>query len=34
AQVLFFESDTPCDESYADRDGKYQRQTGLTLPRM
>ncbi len=34
AQVLFFESDTPCDESYADRAGKYQGQTGLTLPRM
>lgn len=34
AQVLFFESDTPCDNSYADRHGKYQGQTGLTLPRM
>jgi dCTP deaminase len=34
AQVLFFESDAPCDDSYADRNGKYQSQTGLTLPRM
>jgi len=34
AQVLFFESDIPCDKSYADRAGKYQGQTGLTLPRM
>jgi len=34
AQVLFFESDSPCENSYADRHGKYQSQTGLTLPRM
>ena len=34
AQVLFFESDTACDKSYADRKGKYQNQVGLTLPRM
>jgi dCTP deaminase len=34
AQVLFFESDSPCEESYADRSGKYQGHTGLTLPRM
>jgi len=34
AQVLFFESDEPCEKSYADRNGKYQSQTGLTLPRM
>jgi dCTP deaminase len=34
AQVLFFESDSPCHNSYADRHGKYQGQTGLTLPRM
>ena len=32
AQVLFFESDTPCTTSYADRDGKYQHQNGITLP--
>ena len=32
AQVLFFESDTPCQTSYADRDGKYQHQNGITLP--
>ena len=33
AQVLFFESDTPCRTSYADRQGKYQKQEGITLPR-
>ena len=32
AQVLFFESDRDCRTSYADRDGKYQSQTGITLP--
>jgi dCTP deaminase len=34
AQVLFFESDTPCQVSYADRCGKYQGQTGITLPQV
>jgi dCTP deaminase len=33
AQFLFFESDEPCETSYADRAGKYQKQTGVTLPR-
>jgi dCTP deaminase len=33
AQVLFFESDEPCEVSYADRAGKYQGQRGVTLPR-
>ena len=33
AQVLFFESDEECDVSYADRNGKYQGQTGVTLPK-
>jgi dCTP deaminase len=33
AQVLFFEGEQP-DVTYADRAGKYQRQTGITLPRM
>lgn len=33
AQMLFFESDEVCDTSYADRDGKYQGQTGVTLPK-
>ena len=32
AQVLFFESDEPCRVSYADRQGKYQAQRGVTLP--
>jgi dCTP deaminase len=34
AQVLFFESDAPCNVSYADRQGKYQKQTGITTPRV
>lgn len=33
-QILFFESDEDCRISYADRDGKYQDQRGLTLPRL
>ena len=31
-QVLFFESDENCKMSYRDRSGKYQKQTGITLP--
>ena len=34
AQVLFFQSDEPCERSYADKKGKYQKQQGLTLPRL
>jgi dCTP deaminase len=34
SQVLFFQSDEPCEVSYADRKGKYQKQQGLTLPRL
>jgi len=34
AQVLFFQSDEPCERSYADKKGKYQAQTGVTLPRI
>lgn len=34
AQVLFFESDEPCEVSYADKRGKYQGQTGVTPPRL
>ena len=33
AQVIFLQSDTPCDVSYADRKGKYQGQKGVTLPK-
>jgi len=32
AQVLFFKGDEACNISYADRLGKYQGQTGITLP--
>jgi dCTP deaminase len=34
AQVLFFQSDETCEVSYADKKGKYQRQQGLTLPKL
>ena len=34
SQVLFFESDEPCETSYADKQGKYQKQLGVTLPRI
>ncbi len=33
-QILFFQSDELCRTSYADRAGKYQGQTGLTLPKL
>ncbi len=33
AQVIFFESDEICEVSYSDRDGKYQKQKGVTLPK-
>ena len=34
AQVLFFQSDEPCERSYADKKGKYQKQRGVTLPKI
>ncbi len=34
AQVLFFEGDGPCEVSYADKNGKYQGQRGIVLPRL
>jgi dCTP deaminase len=35
-QVLFFEADADdiCETSYADKAGKYQRQVGVTLPKL
>jgi dCTP deaminase len=33
AQMLFLESDEVCEVSYSDRGGKYQGQTGVTLPK-
>ena len=32
-QVLFFESDEMCEKSYLDKNGKYQNQKGITLPK-
>ncbi len=32
AQLLFLESDDICETSYKDRNGKYQKQTGVMLP--
>ncbi|MFA5161560.1 MAG: dCTP deaminase [Elusimicrobiales bacterium] len=34
AQLLFLGSDEVCKTSYKDRKGKYQAQTGVTLPRI
>jgi dCTP deaminase len=34
AQVLFLEGDEPCEVSYKDRGGKYDGQTGITLPKI
>lgn len=34
AQVIFFESDEPCEVTYADRRGKYQAQRGITPARV
>ncbi|ORU94216.1 MAG: deoxycytidine triphosphate deaminase [Cycloclasticus sp. symbiont of Poecilosclerida sp. N] len=33
AQILFFGADEVCETSYGDRAGKYQGQTGVTLPK-
>ena len=34
AQVLFFQSDEPCEVSYGDKKGKYLKQQEVTLPRI
>ncbi len=34
AQVLFFQSDEACETSYRDKQGKYQAQRDVTLPRI
>jgi dCTP deaminase len=31
---VFFQADDVCEVSYKDKGGKYQKQTGITLPRM
>jgi dCTP deaminase len=33
AQLIFLESSEECEISYKDRNGKYQHQTGVTLPK-
>src|SRR3954467_8940676 len=33
-QFLFLQGDQACQTSYADRAGKYMKQTGVTLPRL
>lgn len=33
-QIVFLKSDRMCQTSYADRKGKYQKQIGVTPPRM
>lgn len=34
AQVLFFEGDEVCEQSYADKKGKYQKQQSIVLPKV
>jgi dCTP deaminase len=34
AQVLFFEGDEPCEVTYADKKGKYQKQQSIVLPKL
>ena len=33
ALVIFVEANEPCEVAYKDRRGKYQGQTGVTLPK-
>ncbi len=33
-QFIFLKGEQPCEVSYRDRSGKYQSQTGVTLPRL
>jgi dCTP deaminase len=33
-QILFFESDEECETSYKDKQGKYQNQQGIVLPKL
>lgn len=33
-QFIFLKADSSCETSYKDRNGKYQGQTGVTLPRL
>jgi len=34
AQLIFFESDEECEESYKDKKGKYDKQLGIVLPKI
>lgn len=34
AQILFFEADSPCETSYAEKKGRYQAQKGITLSKL
>jgi dCTP deaminase len=33
-QILFFQGDEPPETSYKDKAGKYQKQTGIVLPKL
>jgi len=33
-QFLFLKGESPCEVSYADRQGKYMKQIGVTLPKL
>ena len=33
-QIVFFQADEPCEVSYKDKQGKYQAQEGIVLPKL
>ncbi len=33
-QILFFQGDEACEVSYKDKSGKYQKQSGIVLPKL
>jgi dCTP deaminase len=33
-QILFLQGDEPCQVSYKDKSGKYQKQSGIVLPKL
>jgi dCTP deaminase len=34
AQVIFLQAQEQCEVSYSDRQGKYMKQIGITLPKV
>ncbi len=33
-QILFFQGDEACEVSYKDKSGKYQKQSGIVVPKL